>query len=636
MTAYPHLFEPGRIGALELENRIVKAPQGLGYGNRDGTVSERTIRHYRRLAQGGAALVIVAAAHVDPSIAKSFHGQLLLTDDEFVPGLARLAQTIRNEGARAGLQLEHCGRQSFLGIPPVKAPSPVPWPAMYEAIGLVPEQLTREDIEATVARFGHAARRAVLAGFDLVELHGAHGYLITNFLSPHTNKRADEYGGSLENRMRFLAEVIESVRAQVPKAFPVTVRLDGTDYEPDGITIEEAVETARLAERLGIDAIHVSGGDHHTMTFQVSPMLMPTAIHVWAAEAINGAVGVPVIASGSITLPDLAEEILASGKADFISLGRPLLADPFWPAKAKAGRAGEIRPCIRCNDGCLGRTFMRYQGATCSVNPTVGYEEELEIARSSAPRRIAVIGGGPAGLEAARVLVLRGHEVTLYERRKLGGVLHEASAPEFKSDLRPYLDYLVGQVERLGVKVRAEAATPATVREGGYDAVVVATGARPRPLSVRGAAEHPAVDAPALHGSVSSVIVVGGGSIGTETALRLAEAGASVTLVEADEELMRGDVITDRITFGERLQTQGVQVLTGSRVVALYGGGVVLEDGRELAAERVVAAVGRVSERGDADALRAAGIDVHVVGDALRPGRIHDAVHSAYLTARRL
>jgi 2,4-dienoyl-CoA reductase-like NADH-dependent reductase (Old Yellow Enzyme family)/thioredoxin reductase len=636
MTAYPHLFEPGRIGTLELENRIVKAPQGLGYGNRDGTVSERTIRHYRRLAQGGAALVIVAAAHVDPSIGKSFHGQLLLTDDEFVAGLARLAQTIRNEGARAGLQLEHCGRQSFLGIPPVKAPSPVPWPAMYEAIGLVPEELTREEIEATVAQFGHAARRAVLAGFDLVELHGAHGYLITNFLSPHTNKRTDEYGGSLENRMRFLAEVIESVRAQVPKAFPVTVRLDGTDYEPDGITIEETVEVARLVERLGIDAIHVSGGDHHTMTFQVSPMLMPRAIHVWAAEAINGAVGVPVIASGSITLPDLAEEILASGKADFVSLGRPLLADPFWPAKAKAGRAGEIRPCIRCNDGCLGRTFMRYQGATCSVNPTVGYEEELEIARAPAPRRIAVIGGGPAGLEAARVLVLRGHEVTLYERRKLGGVLHEASAPEFKSDLRPYLDYLVRQVESLGVEVRVEAATPAAVREGGYDAVVVATGARARPLSVGGAAEHQVVDAPALDGPVSSVIVVGGGSIGTETALRLADAGASVTLVEAERELMRGDVITDRITYGERLQTQGVQVLTGSRVVGLHGGGVVLEDGRELAAERIVAAVGRVSERGDADAQRAAGIAAHVVGDALRPGRIHDAVHSAYLTARRL
>ncbi|HKP17350.1 MAG TPA: NADH:flavin oxidoreductase, partial [Gaiellaceae bacterium] len=394
-VAFPHLFAPGHMGALELPNRVVKAPQGLGYGNRDGTVSERTIRHYRRIAEGGAGLVIVAAAHVDPSIGKSFHGQLLLTDDEFVAGLARLARTIRDHGARAGLQLEHCGRQSFLGIPPVKAPSPVPWPAMYEAIGLVPEELTEAEIEATVGAFANGARRAVLAGFDLIELHGAHGYLITNFLSPHTNKRTDAYGGPLENRMRFLVQVVEAVRAQVPAGVPVTVRLDGTDYEPDGITIEETVEVCRVLERIGVDAFHVTGGDHHTMTFQVSPMLMPRALHVPAAGTVRRAVSVPVIASGSITLPALAEEILASGKADFVSLGRPLLADPDWPRKAREGRAAEIRPCIRCNDGCLDRTFMRYQASTCSVNPTCGFEEELEIVRAAEPRRVAVVGGGP-------------------------------------------------------------------------------------------------------------------------------------------------------------------------------------------------------------------------------------------------
>jgi 2,4-dienoyl-CoA reductase-like NADH-dependent reductase (Old Yellow Enzyme family) len=631
-SAFPHLFAPGWIGTLELGNRVIKAPQGLGYGNRDGTVSERTIRHYRRVAQGGAGLVIVAAAHVDPSIGKSFHGQLLLTDDEFVAGLARLAQTIRNEGACAGLQLEHCGRQSFLGIPPVKAPSPVPWPAMYEAIGLVPEELTREEIRATVAAFGSAARRAVLAGFDLVELHGAHGYLITNFLSPHTNKRTDEYGGPLENRVRFLAEVIESVRAQVPEGFPVTVRLDGTDYEPDGITIEETVEVAQLAERLGIDAVHVTGGDHHTMTFQVSPMLMPRAIHVWAAEAVKRAVEIPVIASGSITLPEIAEDVLATGKADFVSLGRPLLADPFWPAKAKAGRAADIRPCIRCNDGCLDRTFMRYQASTCSVNPTVGNEEELELEPAVGPRRVAVAGGGPAGLEAARGLAVRGHQITLYEPGRLGGALHEAAAPEFKADLRPYLDYLVRQVESLGIAVRAEAATGSALRDGGYDAVVVATGARPRALEVPGAAQH----AVAADGAVASAIVVGGGFVGAETALRLAEAGAAVTLVEAGDELMRGDVITDRITYGERLGASGVRVLLGSTVVAVRRDGVTLADGRELETQRVVAAVGRVSNRSLADEARAAGVDVHVVGDALRPGRIHDAVHGAYALARRL
>ena len=629
-AAYPHLFEPGRIGTLELENRIVKAPQGVGLGNRDGTVSERSVRHYRRLAEGGCGLVMVAAAHVDPAIAKSFHGQLLLTDDEFIAGLAWLAQTIQAGGARAGLQLEHCGRQSFLGKPPVKAPSPVPWPAMYEATGLVPEELTVPEIEATVEEFGNAARRTVLAGFDLVEIHGAHGYLITNFLSPHTNKRTDQYGGSAENRMRFLVQVIKSVRAQVPAGFPVTIRINGTDYEPDGILIEETVKVCRIAERLGIDAIHVSGGDHHTMTHQVSPMLMPRAIHVWAAEAVTQAVSVPVIASGSITLPELAEEILAAGKADFVSLGRPLLADPFWPRKAREGRSGEIRPCIRCNDGCLDRTFMRFQACTCSVNPTCGHEDELEIEPAPARRRVAVVGGGPAGLEAARVLALRGHDVTLYEKRRLGGLLNEAAAPEFKGDLRPYLDYLVGQVEKLGVAVLVQDADADVIRDGGYDAVVVATGGRPKALTG-------AECAPVLDGAVTSAIVVGGGFTGSETALRLAEAGASVTLVEAEDELMRGDVITDRITYGERLEKAGVHLLTGSPAVALRDGVVALADGRELEAEGIVVAIGRIPDPELADELRPGGdLEVCLVGDAARTGRIHDAVHSAYATARRL
>jgi 2,4-dienoyl-CoA reductase-like NADH-dependent reductase (Old Yellow Enzyme family)/thioredoxin reductase len=638
-ASYPHLFEPGRIGTLEVKNRIVKSPQGVGMGNRDGSVSERTIRHYRRLAQGGSGLVMIAAAHFDPTITKSFHGQLLLTDDEYIAGLAWLAETIHAHGAKAGLQLEHCGRQNFLGKQPVKAPSVVPWPAMYDAIGLVPEELTVPEIEATVGRFGDAARRAVLAGFDLVEIHGAHGYLITNFLSPHTNKRTDHYGGPLENRMRFLCRVIEDIRAKVPAAFPVTMRISGTDYEPDGIPIEETVEVCQTAQRLGLDAVHVSGGDHHTMIYQVAPMLMPRALHVWAADAIRQAVSVPVIASGSITLPALAEEILASGKADFVSLGRPLLADPFWPAKARQGRPGDIRPCIRCNDGCLDRSLFRFRAVACSVNPVLGHEEEFEVGPAAERRRVAVVGGGPAGLEAARVLCLRGHEVVLYEKRKLGGLLNEASAPEFKSDLRPYLDYLVEQARKHGVEIVEQEATTATIEAGGYDTVVIASGGRPRPLGLPG--EHDAALVPALEalGLSGRVVVVGGGLTGTETALVLAGAGAGVTLVEAGAEIMRGDPITDRITYGMRLAEEGVTVLTSSPVVGLPSAGVVVEAkrGREdLPADHVVVAAGRDPDPALAEELREAGREIHVIGDAAASGRIHDAVHAAFLTARTI
>ncbi|MBM3677046.1 MAG: NADH oxidase, partial [Actinobacteria bacterium] len=421
MTGFPHLFAPGAIGSLSLKNRILKAPQSTALGNADGTVSDRTIRHYRELARGGAGLVMVEYTYVDEIASKSAHCQLGISQTEHIAGLSWLTATVKEEGAAVGLQIEHCGRQKFLGTPPMKAASARPWPLMFELTGVVPEVLDEDEIAGVVQSFGDAAGRAVMAGFDLVEIHGAHGYLITNFLSSHTNDRTDRYGGPLENRMRFLVEVVQSVRAKVPPGFPVTVRLSGSDYEPDGITIEETVEVCRVLESLGIDAIHVSGGDHHMMIYQVSPMLVPRGPNVWAAEAIRKAVSIPVIASGSLTMPDFAESVLADGKADFVALGRPLFADPHWPNKAREGRVEDIRPCIRCNDGCLARTFMLFRSVRCTTNPELGREGELPIEPAAVRKRVAVVGGGPAGMEAARVLALRGHEVTLFERRRLGG-----------------------------------------------------------------------------------------------------------------------------------------------------------------------------------------------------------------------
>jgi 2,4-dienoyl-CoA reductase-like NADH-dependent reductase (Old Yellow Enzyme family)/thioredoxin reductase len=640
---YPHLFEPGRIGSLELKNRIVKAPQGEAMAHRDGSVSERMVRHYRRIAQGGASLVMIGGAHLDPSIHKSFHGQVLVTDEECIPGLSWLAGAIRAEGSRAGLQLEHCGRQSFLGIQPIKAPSVVPWPELYEATGAVPQELTADEIATTVQAYGDAARRAVLAGFDLLEIHGAHGYLITNFLSPHTNKRRDPYGGSLTNRKRFLLEVIASIREQVPPEFPVTLRLSGSDYEPDGITLEETADVCRSVEEKGIDAIHVSGGDHHTMIYQVAPQLMPRALHADAALAMKAAVSIPIIASGSLTLPQFAEEVLAEGKADFVSLGRPLWVDPQWPRKALSGRAEDIRPCIRCNDGCLDRSFARFRAVTCSVNPTLGYEGEFEIEPASERKRVAVIGAGPAGLESARVLSLRGHEVVLYECRRLGGRLVEASAPRFKADLRAYLEYLIHQVDKLRVEVRLEEATADTLAGGDFDTVVVATGASTRPLPVE-VRDHKgvlhAVELDKLDGSDDRVVVVGGGFTGSETALSLAEVdGRKVTLVEAAGELMRGDPLTDKITYGNRLQEAGVEILLSSTAIELSDGAVTVANPeglqRDLPADRVVVAVGYAPDPTLADQLRETGTSgVHAVGDAVSPGKIHDAVFSAYFTAR--
>ena len=641
---FPHLFESGRIGGLEIKNRIVKAPQSTGMSNRDGTVSERLVKHYRAIARGGTGLIVVEYAYIDDIASKSAHCQLGISDNEHIPGLAWLAEVIKDNGARAAIQIEHCGRQKFLGTPPIKSASAIPWPALRARVGddAIPEPMTIDEIHEVVEAFGDAAVRAVAAGFDLIEIHGAHGYLITNFLSPHTNHRNDMYGGSLENRMRLLLEIVEKIRSRIGKTFPLTVRLSGTDYEPDGFGIDETVVVCCALEARGIDAIHVSGGDHHQMIHQVSPMAVERGHNVWAAEEIKKHVHIPVIASGSITTPDLAENILAGGQGDFVGLGRPLWADPQWPLKAQEDRPEDIRPCIRCNEGCLERTFFKFHAVTCGVNPEVGREEELAITPASKKKRVVIVGGGPAGMEAARVCALRGHEVTVYEKRKLGGALNEASVPDFKSDLRIFREYLVSQIDKLKVHVINKQAPIDALSNGHFDEAIIATGAKPILPEIPGIDRAFVCDAvDVLSGGFRTghtVIVVGGGMIGTEVAICLAEKEKHVTIVEMLDEIMHDCATTDRIAYRERLTKAGVDIVTGHRLTEIAEAGIVAVSpvgGRVLLkADTVVIAAGYQSLTALGKELRAEGhIPVHDIGDCIKPGKIMDAIHTAYKTA---
>ena len=554
---FPILSSPAKIGNVTLKNRILKAPQSSGMNNKDGTVSERAIRYYSDQAKGGAGAIIVEYAYVDEIGSKSAHCHLGISSDEHIPGLSWLAECIRENGAVPAIQIEHCGRQKFLGTQPICAASALPWPKLWNQYGVqsVPHVLTIEEIQDIVHAFGDAARRAKTAGFEIVEIHGAHGYLLTNFFSPHTNHRTDLYGGSLENRMRIYLEIARDVRKKVGPDMAVTIRLSGTDYEPDGFPIEDTIELAKALEKEGIDAFHISGGDHHTMIHQVSPMAINVCHNVWAAEAIKKHVHVPVIASGSITLPEYAEEILASGKGDFVGLGRPLWADPEWPNKACSDHPEDIRPCIRCNEGCLERTFFNYKAVTCAVNPQISREGELKIKPAEKPRTIAVIGAGAAGMEAARVAKLRGHDVTIFEEKPIdGGLLNEAAAPEFKADIRPLMKYQATQIKKLGIPVIRKRAEMADLED--YDAVICATGSTPIIPRIPGVDKPIAVDClSAINGAKpvgERVIVIGGGLVGSETALDLAENGHKVTLVEMQPQIMNGVAVTDFLAYSER------------------------------------------------------------------------------------
>ena len=635
---FPTLFSPYKIGNVEIKNRICKAPQTTGLSHMDGTVSSRLVRCYEDLAKGEVGMIIVEYAFVDRDCSKSASNQLGICDDEYIVGLGWLADTIKNNDCVPCIQIEHCGRQRFLG-PPMKSASPNPWPLMYERYGqaAIPEELTIEEIHQLIEDFGRAALRAKTAGFQVVEIHGAHGYLITNFLSPFTNQRKDWYGGSRENRFRFLEQVFKRCREYVGEDFPIIVRLSGTDYEPGGMTIEDTIYYAKRLEELGCAAIDVSGGDHHQMIHQVSPMQIPRGHNVWAAEAIKKEVNIPVFATGSITQPQFAEEILASGKADFISMGRPLLADPYWAKKAMEGHPEDISPCIRCNEGCLDRGNHLGKSINCTMNPLLGFEDALALRPAEHPEKIAVVGGGPAGMKAADAAALRGHQVSLFEKRKLGGYLHEAPYPEFKADIRDALNYLVTQVRKHGVTIVEKEAKLEDLTD--FDAVIVAAGASPVGLKVPGA-DRPnvtlAVDVLCGEAEKPSgkIVVIGGGMIGTETAVLFGQnPDNQVTIIEMLPQIMKGCSDSDRTVYGEMIREHHIQVFTSSRVTEITDEGVVMEQNgrrRLIPADHVFLATGMRPNRDLYDSLKAQGRRVYNVGDSLELGKIYDAIHTGY------
>lgn len=486
---YPHLFSPLRIGNFEVPNRICHVPTDISSANADGSVNERVIRYHEQIAKGGCGLIIVGASSPEKATGRPTVTCVCVDEDPLIPGLAELAEAMHRHGARCAVQIQAPGRQAAWPRKGLLSASDqvidIPGSAGHEVVyaeefakGKSIRSMTVEEIYELVEKFGEGAWRVQQAGFDCVELHAAHGYLIAQFMSPYVNKRHDRFGGSFLGRMRFVLEIVARIQRKCGRDFPIGVRYSGVEWVPGGRELDETVQVAQLLEERGVAFVDISAGIFEAPASVMDPMYYPQGWNTYTAEEVKRHVKIPVITSHTLRDPDYCERILAEGKADLVGLSRQMIADPYWANKAFARKPQEIRKCISCLVGCWQESLMIKRHMRCSINPAVGDERFIEFEPARTAYRVAVVGGGPGGMEAARIATLRGHQVTLFEKTgELGGAVLLCCTVPGKHKMRWYADWLRHQVQKLGVERRLQTAVGVKQLKP-FDVVVLATGAR--------------------------------------------------------------------------------------------------------------------------------------------------------------
>ena len=618
------LFEPITIRGVEFKNRIVMSPMQVGVGMRGA----RARAYYGQRARGGVGTIITGTTSVDVFATDDAWGQPGAVN-AFLNGTRPLIDDIHQAGARIGVQLWQGNRfPAGMSMQDMRGEPVAPSATAEE------RELTIPEIKTIISKFAQAAANVQRAGFDFIEIHGAHDYLVRQFFSPATNQRDDEYGGDLARRMRFGIELVSAIRAAVGNDYPISYRLGAWEEIPGGITLDDGIQFAIELEKASVDVINVSIGGTVESGLTVMPgPEYPEGTFVHLAEAIKHQVKIPVAAVGRFTTPQFVEEVLAQGKADMVAIGRQLIADPYWPEKVATGRTKDIIPCISCNV-CSERLSAGFN-LSCSVNAVTGREGELTMEPAPKPKKVMVVGGGPGGMEAARVAALRGHKVTLYERQnELGGQLIPAAVPPHKGELPKLNRYLAYQLEKSTVQVKLGAeVTPELVDKEKPDAVILATGSMHLIPEIPGMSRNKVANATdVLLGRVNvgkKVVVIGGSLVGCETALYLAQKVKKLTIVEMLDSIMPDDP-PNWPRMVKLLTESKVKILTGAKVLEITDKGIVIAGKNKrrstLETDTIVLATGATPNDQLAKSIEGKVSEIYLAGDCVQPKRIVNAI----------